>query len=225
MHPPSDESRRRIFPLFLLLAVLSCAARPLPGQDDSKARDAWQRPQEVMGALGIKKGSIVGDIGAGGGYFTFHLAARVGPKGRVYAEDILESEINKIHERAAKEGLTQIVPVLGAKDDPKLPSERLDAILIVNAYHEMREHDAMLGAILRALKPGGLLGIIDAPAKSGEPRGKYFERHRIPEQFVRDDAARCGFTFVRQEPGFNPPDNDRNYFFLIFQRPENRSTD
>jgi len=80
----------------------------------------------------------------------------------------------------------------------------------------------MLGAILRALKPGGLLGIIDAPAKSGEPREKYFERHRIPDQFVRDDAARCGFTFVRQEPGFNPPDNDRNYFFLIFQKPENR---
>ena len=177
-----------------------------------------------MDALGIKEGSIVGDIGAGGGYFTFHLAARVGPKGKVYAEDILESEINKIHERAAKEGLPQIVAVLGAKDDPRLPAQSLDAILIVNAYHEMREHDAMLGASLRALKAGGLLGIIDAPAKPGEPREKYFERHRIPDQFVRDDAARCGFEFVRQEPGFNPPDNDRNYFFLIFQKPENRSS-
>ncbi|HXJ46073.1 MAG TPA: methyltransferase domain-containing protein [Candidatus Dormibacteraeota bacterium] len=224
MRLPSDEWRKQFFRLFLLLAVLSCAAKPLSGQEDSKARDLWQKPQEVMDALGIKEGSIVGDIGAGGGYFTFHLAARVGPKGRVYAEDILEDEVKKIRERAEKEGLSQIVEVLGAKDDPKLPAESLDAILIVNAYHEMREHDAMLGAILRALKPGGLLGIIDAPAKPGEAREKYFERHRIPEQFVRDDAARCGFKFVRQEPGFNPPDNDRNYFFLILQKPENRST-
>jgi len=82
----------------------------------------------------------------------------------------------------------------------------------------------MLAAILRALKSGGLLGIIDAPAKPGEPREKNYEGHRIPEQFVREDAARCGFTFVRQEPGFNPPDNDRNYFFLIFDKSENRST-
>jgi len=224
MRLPSDEWRKLLFRLFLLLAVLSCAAKSLSGQDDSKARDVWQKPQEVMDALGIKEGSIVGDIGAGGGYFTFHLAARVGPKGRVYAEDILEDEVKKIRERAEKEGLSQIVAVHGVKDDPKLPPESLDAILIVNAYHEMREHDAMLGAILRALKPGGSLGIIDAPAKPGEPREKYFERHRIPEQFVRDDADRCGFKFVRQQPGFNPPDNDRNYFFLIFQKPENRST-
>lgn len=218
------ESKKRILPLFLLLAALSCAAVPLSGQDDSKARDSWQRPQEVMDALGIKQGSVVGDIGAGGGYFTFHLAARVGPRGKVYAEDILEGEVNKIRERAAKEGLVQIEAVLGTKDDPRLPAESLDAILIVNAYHEMREHDAMLQAILRGLKPGGILGIIDAPAKPDEPREKYFERHRIPEQFVRDDATRCGFSFVRQAPGFNPPDNDRNYFFLIFQKLDNRST-
>src|SRR5437879_13914125 len=136
MHSPSDGRRRQIFPLLLLMAILSFTARPLSGQDDSKARDLWQKPQEVMDALGIKEGSIVGDIGAGGGYFTFHLAARVGPKGKVYAEDILESEINKIHERAAKEGLPQIVAVQGAKDDPPLRVEALDAPLIVHAVRE-----------------------------------------------------------------------------------------
>src|SRR5258708_28127531 len=130
MRPPRLESRKRILPLLLLLAILSCVARPLSGQDDAKARDAWQKPQEVMNALGIKQGSIVGDIGAGGGYFTFHLAARVGPAGKVYAEDILEDEVRKIRERAAKEGLPQIVAVMGAKDDPRLPAENLDAILI-----------------------------------------------------------------------------------------------
>lgn len=210
--------------LFLLLTALLCPAAVISPQDDSKARDAWQRPEAVMDALGIKPGSVVADIGAGGGYFTFHIAHRVGPKGKVYAEDILEGEVNKIRERAAKEAISQVETVLGSKDDPKLPVETLDSILIVNAYHEMREHDAMLRAVFRALKPGGLLAIIDAPAAPGEPSENYFERHRIPEQFVRDDAGRNGFSFFRQEPGFNSPDRGRDYFFLIFKKPETKTT-
>jgi len=206
-----------------LTAALLCASIALAGQDDGKARDAWQRPEAVMDALGIKPGSVVGDVGAGGGYFTFHLAHRVGLKGKVYAEDILEDEVNKIRERAAKEKLSQIEAVLGAKDDPKLPEGSLDSVLIVNAYHEMREHDAMLRALFRTLKPGGLLAIIDAPAEPGEPRERYFDRHRIPEQFVRNDAAHSGFIFVRQEPGFNSPERGRDYFFLIFKKSENRT--
>jgi predicted methyltransferase len=205
-----------------LTAAMLCSAVALTAQDETKARDAWQQPDRVMDALGIKAGSAVGDIGAGGGYFTFHLARRVGPTGKVYAEDILEEEVKKIRERAAGEKLVQIEAILGAKDDPKLPAEKLDAVLIVNAYHEMREHDAMMSAVFRALKPGGLLAILDAPAPPGEARENYYDRHRIPEQFVRDDAAHNGFTFVRQEPGFHSPERGRDYFFLIFRKPFNR---
>src|SRR5256885_10649315 len=140
MRPPTHESRKLILPLLLMLAVLSCAARPLSGQDDSKARDLWQKPQEVMDALGIKEGSIVGDIGAGGGYFTFHLAARVGPKGKVYAEDILESEINKIHERAAKEGLTQIVAGFSAKKKPTQTPQKPGANIGDQSHHTKSGH-------------------------------------------------------------------------------------
>lgn len=208
--------------LLVLVAAFACITAPLSGQDEWKARDAWQKPEEVMNALEIKAGSAVADVGAGGGYFTFHLAARVGTGGKVYAEDILENELNKIRERAAKENLTQIKTIHGTKDDPQLPAESLNAILVVNAYHEMREYDAMLRGMLRALKPSGLLGVIDAPTQPGEPREKYFERHRIPEQLLREDAARNGFAFVRKEPGFNPPEGDRNYFFLIFRKPDNQ---
>ena len=220
MNFSTRDIRNKASLVFLLLFTLLSPPAKVSGQDDAKARDAWQRPKEVMDALGIKPGSTVADIGAGGGYFTFHLAHRVGPAGKVYAEDILEDEVNKIRERAAKEGLPQIEAVLGSKDDPRLPAQSLDSILIVNAYHEMREHDAMLRAAFRALKPGGLLGIIDAPAAPGEPREKYFDRHRIPEQLVRDDTARSGFSFVRKEPGFNSPDRGRDYYFLIFKKPE-----
>ncbi len=216
---PSRKPLATKFLFAQLTAALLYAIAAFASQDDSKARDTWQRPEAVMDALGIKPGSAVADVGAGGGYFTFHLAQRVGPQGKVYAEDILEDEVSKIRERAAKEVLPQIEAILGAKDDPKLPAESLDSVLIVNAYHEMREHNAMLRAVFRALKPGGLLAIIDAPAAPGEPREKYFDRHRIPEQFVRDDTAQNGFSFLRQEPGFNSPERGRDYFFLIFKKP------
>ncbi|HEY6128869.1 MAG TPA: class I SAM-dependent methyltransferase [Candidatus Acidoferrum sp.] len=214
-----DFSYRTTRRSFLLSLVLPWLAASLIAQDDWKARDLWQKPQEVMDVLGIKAGSSVADIGAGEGYFTFHLAQRVGSDGKVYAEDILADRLDKIRERASAERLSQIETILGATDDPRLPAESVDVILVVNAYHEMRDHDAMLRGMFRALKPGGLLAVIDAPAKPGQPRENYFERHRIPEQFVRDDVARNGFAFLRRRPTFVPPDRDRTYFFLIFQKP------
>jgi len=172
-----------------------------------------------MDAVGIKAGSTVADVGAGEGYFTFRLAARVGPTGKVYAEDILDDRLEQIRRGAAKRKLAQIETILGTTSDPRLPAERLDAILVVNAYHEMREYDAMLRGMFRALKPGALLGIIDAPAQAGQPRESYYDRHRIPEELLREDLARNGFTFLRQQATFTPPDSDRTYFFLIFEKP------
>ena len=214
--PPLYRASSR---LFFLLLVLPWLAPPLLSQDDWKARDQWEKPQQVMDVLGLKPGSIVADVGAGEGYFTFHLAARVGPTGKVYAEDIRDDRLGKIHSRADKEKLTQIETVHGETDDPRLPAEQMDVVLISNAYHEMRDYDKMLKAILRALRPGGLLAIIDAPAKPGEPRESYYDRHRIPEELVREDTARNGFTLLREQPTFTPPDSDRTYFFLIFEKP------
>src|SRR5215475_5527696 len=119
----------------LLLLALLLLALPAVPQDDWKARDRWERPEEVMDAVGVKAGSTVADVGAGEGYFTFHLAERVGTTGKVYAEDILEDRLEKIRALAAERKLTQIETVLGAADDPRLPAERMDAVLVVNAYH------------------------------------------------------------------------------------------
>ena len=210
----------------LLLCLL--ASLPLSAQDTGPARDAqtgvrrdaWQRPAEVMDALGVGAGSVVADIGAGNGYFTFHLGERVGSTGRVFAVEINEHEVQEIEERARKERLTQITGVLGATDDPRLPAGSLDAALVVNAYHEMRDYDAMLAALFRALKPGGRLGIIDAAIEPGESRESYFGRHRIPAELVREDAERAGFRFLPRRPGFTRPRDRREFYFLIFEKPQ-----
>jgi predicted methyltransferase len=230
MQLTTRPSRRwtRIASAIIALAAVGCRTKnvakpsPLPrGPDASEweKRDAWQRPAEVMDALGIRAGQTVADVGAGGGYFTFHLALRVGPTGKVYAEDISDDQLQKIRQQVAREGLTQVETLLGTESDPKLPPGALDAILVVLAYHEMRDYDAMLGALNRALKPGGLLAIIDDEADPSEARSVSASRHKIAKPFVLEDAARNGLRFLREEKGFES-EPYHNWFFLIFQRPK-----
>ncbi len=205
--------------LTVLLLALGLLSTGLLGQDGGPARDAWQRPQEVMDALGLASGSVVADVGCGRGYFTFHLARRVTPTGRVYAVDINAGDLQSVRHRAERERLTQVQTVLGRTDDPQLPTASLDAALVVNAYHEMREYDAMLAGIYTALKPGGLLAIIDSSTDADQRRSSYYSRHRMPEEVVREDATRAGFRFRDQRPGFVRPQGNREFYFLVFEKP------
>jgi predicted methyltransferase len=186
--------------------------------DRARKRDEWQRPAEVMDALGVKSSHLVADIGCGYGYFTFRLAARVGAKGKVYAVDIDEEAINKVRQRKEREKLAQVEPILGESDDPRLPND-LDAVLIVDTYHELREYDQMMQAVFRALKPGGRLVIIDGEGPSGRPRAEYHRLHTIPAELVREEVTRHGFVFKESRPGFYDAEYGKKMYFLIFERP------
>lgn len=204
---------RKSVALALLLLVVSLAAQ-------ESARDAWQRPAEVLEALGIRAGSVVADIGCGRGYFTAHLARRVGAAGSVYAVEVDPQALAAVEELVARHGFSQVRVVEGQADDPRLPPETLDVALIVDSYHEFRRPDAMLEKIFGALKPGGLLGIIDRAAEPGQERASYLRRHRIPKEFVEQDAARHGFRFLREAPGFLRPLGSVSFYFLVFEKPE-----
>jgi predicted methyltransferase len=172
-----------------------------------------------MDVLGVTRGAVVADVGAGDGYFTMHLARRVGPAGRVYAVELRESELQAIRRRSRKDRLAQVVTVRGEAADPRLPADALDAALVVNSYHEMTEHDAMLQGLWRSLRPGGRLGIIDKVAEPGQPREGYAARHAIPADLVRGDAERQGFRFVREAPGFNRPRRGGEaWYYLVFEK-------
>lgn len=196
--------------------VLGAAAQERPSEWNR--RDAWQRPAAVMDAMGAAEGGVVADIGAGRGYFTFHLAGRVGAQGKVYAVDLDKRELDRLKERAAEAGLAQIEAVNGEAADPKLPEAALDAILVVNAYHEMREFDAMLRGMFRALKPGGRLVIVDQSGANGKPRDEYFRTHKIAEEVVREDAQRNGFRLLRKEDDIVTGDKE-HWFFVVFEKP------
>lgn len=222
LRPSGFAVRRRALALaaVALLALSTLGAWHLAAQrDDDAKRDTWQRPEEVMDLLGLREGSAAADIGCGEGYFVIHLARRVGGAGAAYAVDVDDDALDKLRKKAERAQLAQIHIVHSKSDDPQLPANSLDAVLIVNAYHEMREYDAMLRAIHAALKPGGRLAIIDAPGDSRDPRKNGYNDHTIAPKLVREDAERNGFRFRSEERGFDRPESSRrHWFFYIFEK-------
>jgi len=182
-------------------------------------RDTWQRPVKVAEALGIHAGSAVADVGAGGGYFTFRLAARVGANGRVYAQDLDAKELAQIRDRSAKERLTQIQTIQGTQDDPSLPESSLDAILIVDAFHEFTHADRMMAGIFRAMKPGSRVGVLERSAPLGLKTADYMERHFLPQEILIDHVTRGGLRLVSFDSDFAGPPDGTRYYFAVFEKP------
>jgi SAM-dependent methyltransferase len=173
-------------------------------------RDLWQLPDQIMDTLGIAEGSLVADIGAGGGWFTIRLARRVGASGIVFAEDIQPQMLEATMRRVAREGLGNVRRVLGTAEDPRLPAGTLDAVLIVDTYHELDNPDAMLRNIAKSLKPQGRVGVVDFK-RDGLGPGPALEDRVDPDQVVRDAEA-AGLRLVRHET-FLP-----YQFMLVFSR-------
>lgn len=184
-----------------------------------QARDLWQRPGHLMDALAIGRGDRIADLGSGQGYFSFLLARRVGAEGKVYAVDIDEKSIEGLEARAAELDLDQIETVIGADDDPRLPEGKLDTILVVDTYHEMRGHEGVMKGMFGALAPGGRLAIVDIPGQVGKQREEYHERHRIPVEVVIEDAADAGFRLDSFDRGFARNPAGRRFYLVVFTKP------
>jgi predicted methyltransferase len=165
-------------------------------------RDEWQKPDLIMDALKIGEGDVVADLGAGGGWFTVRLARRVWPNGLVYAQDIQPTMLEVLEQKVQREGLNNVRTVLGTPTDPKLPLG-LDAVLIVDAYHEMDDPArpdvivTLVGNVARSLKPQGLVGIVDFLPGGGGP-GPAADERISPETVIRT-AERAGLVLNARE--------------------------
>jgi ubiquinone/menaquinone biosynthesis C-methylase UbiE len=160
-------------------------------------RDAWQKPDLVMDALRIGEGSVVADVGAGGGWFTVRMARRVGPNGTVFAQDIQAQMLEAIARRVQREGYRNVKLLRGEADDPKLPAGSLDAALIVDSYHEFPNPVALLSKLGASLKPGGRLGIVNFTKDGGGPGPPMSDR--VDPQKVIDEAGQAGLRVLSRE--------------------------
>ena len=168
---------------------------------DDPARDAWQKPHEVIQALGLQA-----DLGAGTGYFTARLANML-PRGRVYAVDIEPDMVRYVEARAKREGLGNVVAVQGEPDDPLLP-EKVDLILLVDVYHHISDRASYFRRLRDALRPGGRVAVIDFKLDSpaGPPRAA-----RIAPATVRGEMKAAGYAETAAH-SFLP-----YQYFLIFR--------
>jgi predicted methyltransferase len=168
---------------------------------ESPDRDAWQKPEQIMDALGIAEGSKVADIGIGSGWFTIRLARRVGPNGLVYAEDVQRQMLEATRRRVSREGLKNVETILGTDTNPNLPPRALDAILIVDTYPEVEVDDRVpfLRNLAAALKPSGRIGVVNYKPGQGGPGPAENEGVRVDSSAVEADARAAGLRVLRRE--------------------------
>jgi predicted methyltransferase len=148
------------------------------------ARDRMGEFEKVVSLAGVKPGMWVADVGAGEGYYSVRLSPVVGKRGRVLAEDILPDVRDRLAQRVQREGLDNVAVSLGEPDDPKLPPHSLDRVFLVHMYHEVESPYAFLWHVRDALKPGGLIIVVDANRPP--------QRHGLPPAELKCEFAAVG---------------------------------
>jgi len=172
---------------------------------DSPGREQRLHIDRVMDILGVASGKAVADIGAGSGWFTVRAAQRVGPLGAAYAVDINPAAIKYIDQRIHKQSLANVKTILSTPDDPKLPKESVDAVLLLKTYHEVADPVALLEHLRPALRPGARLGIIDRNGNAAN--------HGVSQKIVVNEAARAGYHLVNT---YDFVKDDGMDYFLVF---------
>jgi len=192
---------RKAIPALSLIVCLYLALTTSQVYAQSSQRDVWQQPVKIMDSLGIGPGMIIGEAGAGTGYFTFHLTKRVGSTGRVYANDIDKKALQKMEERCKDEGVRNIVTVMGTVDDPLFPAGALDGVVIMMAFHDFEKPVDWMKNVMPALKPGAFLAIIDPdPAKLNHDRDHFWTKEKVLATMDKTEFKLIRlFTFLERD--------------------------
>lgn len=221
MRPSSRTPRLLLLCLLLIVAPAWAGQNPAPPQAlrratsapytgdltifDSPGREQRLHLNRVMDILGIAPGKNVADIGAGSGWFTVRAARRVGSAGTVYAVDINPEAISYIDRRLKGESLSNVKTILSKSDDPLLPQDAVDAVLLLKTYHEVADPVALLEHLRPSLRPGAKLGIIDRNGNGTD--------HGVSRKIVLKEAEQAGYQMLQDYDFVKPDGMD---YFLVF---------
>ena len=178
------------------------------GALEDPKRDAYQKPHEVMRALGLKAGEVIADIGAGSGYFTFRLTHHVGDMGKVYAVDVSPDMIRHINHRIRELKATNVVSILADPDDPLLPDASVDRFFFSDSWHHIDNQTQYLSLMKQMLKPGGEIIMIDFHKKE-LPVGPPMQMKIAREDLIKQMESN-GFRLMKEHT-FLP-----YQYFLVF---------
>jgi len=155
-------------------------------------REAEEQPEKALDALNLKPGMVVADIGAAVGYMSIRMARRVGPSGKVYANDLQPDMLDRLRQNAAKAGIANVVTVVGDVADPKLPANTMDLVLLVDVYHEFSQPQQMLRKIRETLKADGRLVLLEYRAE--DPNVPIIAEHKMTVSQVKTELEAEGFV-------------------------------
>lgn len=199
------------------LAIILCCAAPTPRRADQPEakrtpapvisvagadwlerpeREVEDRPDLVLAEMKLKDGDVVADVGAGSGFFTRRLAKAVAPRGKVYANDIQPGMLEILRDNLKRDGISNVSPILGEENDPKLPRGALDWILLVDVYHEFQQPEVMLARMAEALKPTGRVALVEYRGEGTTAMHIRREHRMTKEQALREWTA-AGYKLVR----------------------------
>jgi SAM-dependent methyltransferase len=178
--------------IIVLLLINSCDGGGRWSKEWEDQFESFQPSDQIMDVLGIKPAMVVGEIGAGNGRFAVKVAARVGPAGRVYANDIDPKAIRFMEKRRSREKITNLTVIHGKELDPGLPPGQLDLVYLINTYDELSDPVSLIRNTRPSLKPGGRLGVIVYDPTKLEDHGG----HAVARETVVDQCSEAGFALL-----------------------------
>jgi ubiquinone/menaquinone biosynthesis C-methylase UbiE len=196
-------------PIVLVLLLLAQATHPLTGRQiapvmdasgaawlDRPEREAEEKPDLALDLLQIRAGMVVADVGAGTGYMSLRMARRVGPTGKVYANDLQPEMLQKLRAASQREKLENVETVQGTEADPRLPPNTMDLVLLVDVYHEFSQPQAMLDKIRESLKPDGRLVLLEY--RKEDPKVPIRPEHKMSVAEVKTEVEAEGYKLDRE---------------------------
>jgi len=191
-------------PLILILLLLAQATHPITGRQiapvmgaggagwlDRPEREAEEHPDQALDELKLHRGMTVAEVGAGTGYMALRMARRVGPSGKVYANDLQPEMLQKLRANSQRQKLSNVETVQGSETDPKLPANALDLVLMVDVYHEFSAPQAMLDKIRESLKPDGRLVLLEY--RKEDPTVPIRIEHKMTVAEVKTEVEAQGY--------------------------------
>lgn len=191
-------------------------------EDDWEERDTWMNVSKIFELAEIEEGHQVADVGCHEGYLSFHLSKRVGNNGKVFAVDVEEYRLDNLKEYMKEREVSNIEVILGDYDNPKLPVRGLDAVVVMDTYHEMDDYMEILSHIRKALKPNGRILILEKlkEHKRGKSREEQARGHTLSSKYVKEELKEAGFTITKEVKDFGDwQENEEKQMWIVVAKP------
>ncbi len=188
-------------------------------ENDWEHRDTWMDVSKIFTLAQIEEGNMIADVGCHEGYLSIHMSNHVGQHGKVYAVDVREDRLDKLKEHLRKRKLSNVQTILGDYDDPKLPLEILDAVVVMDTYHEIEDYMVVLEHIKKSLKPNGRIVIIEKFKEHmlNKSREEQVDAHTLSLGFVKSELIEAGFSITKEIKDFGnwKNESDKKIWILI----------